>query len=174
MKLGFELPIIVLAWMVVSLCIIAISQKKMFMFWKRTILLFIAVSIPVVGIFYPMPFYLWDETIPVHYVGAIPFKSLCFLGGVEKFKFILLNLVLFLPLGMVYRSFFQNTVKRYVMEVYTIIAFVVLLFMENHHARVVVYSWDLGICLLNWLSLKLGCIMFMVYRFMRKKRGSGI
>ena len=160
MKLGMDLPILSATWILVILAMVAIANQKERKFWMEVIGVYISLIFAIIGTFYPMHFYLISDDTPIRFMGGSPFHSLQFLGNDEKIKFLLWNIILFIPFGILIATLFKNKLVQILLYMLTIVCFSVL----------TQFSWDLGVAAMNLLSLVLGRSCVYVYEILKRRK----
>ena len=110
MKLGMDLPILSATWILVILAMVAIANQKERKFWMEVIGVYISLIFAIIGTFYPMHFYLISDDTPIRFMGVSLFHSLQFLGNDEKIKFLLWNIILFIPFGILIATLFLSLI----------------------------------------------------------------
>ena len=170
MKLGMDLPILSATWILVILVMVAIANQKERKFWMEVIGVYISLIFAIIGTFYPMHFYLISDDTPIRFMGVSPFHSLQFLGNDEKIKFLLWNIILFIPFGILIATLFKNKFVQILLYMLTIVCFSVLIYVENIRSGVTQFSWDLGIAAMNLFSLVLGRSCVYVYEILKRRK----
>ena len=160
MKLGMDLPILSATWILVILAMVAIANQKERKFWMEVIGVYISLIFAIIGTFYPMHFYLISDDTPIRFMGGSPFHSLQFLGNDEKIKFLLWNIILFIPFGILIATLFKNKLVQILLYMLTIVCFSVL----------TQFSWDLGVAAMNLFSLVLGRSCVYVYEILKRRK----